>query len=274
MFVFQPPFSSGPPKPTIIIVTGKILHHIAYSTLAESLPSTGHRVLAPELASDWSFKPLGETVEVDVEALRNNILQQVNAGNEVVLVMHSYGCIVGGAAVKGLSKKQREAEGEKGGVVGLIFIAGFLVDGGMSVKDTLPGGSLESTEEYPIGEPIQSGHTTNLQDLRRQLYSTETVPESSYRANFKKILADGKLCFVSPSPAQGWKDDGFHGRRAYIRASKDTCLPLPEQTAMIEGSGVEWMIEDLDAGYNICKTHTDALVELIPELIFGFEAAE
>lgn len=104
-------------------------------------------MLAPELASDWSFKPLGETLAVDVQALRNNVLQQVEAGNEVVLVMHSYGCVVGGAAVRGLSKKEREGKGEKGGVVGLIFIAGFLVEGGMSVKDTLPGGVLESTDE-------------------------------------------------------------------------------------------------------------------------------
>ena len=49
--------------------------------------------------------------------------------------------------MKGLSKKEREAKGERGGVVGLIFIAGFLVEDGMSVKDTLPGGVLESTDE-------------------------------------------------------------------------------------------------------------------------------
>lgn len=43
---------------------------------------------------------------------------------------------------------------------------------------------------------------------------------------------------------------------------------------MIDSSGCEWMVEDLDAGYNVCKTHAEALVELIPELIFGFGAAE
>jgi pimeloyl-ACP methyl ester carboxylesterase len=147
MFVLQPSFASDLPKPTIIVITGAFMHHIAYNDFAQSLSHTGHRVLFPELASSWSLRPTGEPVKVDVEALRCHIVQQVDAGNEIILVMHSYGCIIGGAAAKGLSKKQQEAKGEKGGVLGLIFIAGYIVEEGTAVKDTLPGGVLESTEE-------------------------------------------------------------------------------------------------------------------------------
>ena len=85
---------------------------------------------------------------------------------------------------------------------------------------------------------------------------------------------EGKSCLTSPSPKQGWADEGFNGRRAYIRATQDTCLLLSQQTAMIDASGVEWMVEDMDAGYNICKTHTTPLTELVTELMFRFEAAE
>jgi hypothetical protein len=54
----------------------------------------------------------------------------VSAGKEVVLVMHSYGGIIGSEAVNGLEKAGRK---EKGGVVHALLIAAFLVSKGSSL---------------------------------------------------------------------------------------------------------------------------------------------
>ncbi|PSN69468.1 hypothetical protein BS50DRAFT_675602 [Corynespora cassiicola Philippines] len=275
MIILDPPSPSHPPKPTLILIPGTFMPPTSYTSLLESLPlSTGSRVLFPELASSWSFHPSGETVNTDAAALRRTLEQQFDAGNEVVLLMHSYGCIVGCAAAAGLSVAQRRAEGKRGGVRGLVAVAGYIVRKGVSVRDTLPGGVVVDGEQTPIGEPVDTGYTANLHDLRRQMYSTVPVPEASFRANLAKMVGEGKRCLTSKSPAQGWADEGFEGRRAYVRAVRDTCLTAEQQEQMIEASGVEWMVEDLDAGHEVCKTHVEPLVELISQLMFGFEAAE
>lgn len=55
--------------------------------------------------------------------------------------MHSYGGVPGSSAARGLGKVQRVGEGKTGGVVGLIYISGFVLPGGASVADG-QGGQL------------------------------------------------------------------------------------------------------------------------------------
>jgi hypothetical protein len=49
--------------------------------------------------------------------------------------MHSYGGIPGSAACKGLSKAERKKQSLKGGIVGLVYIASFALDQGVSLGD-------------------------------------------------------------------------------------------------------------------------------------------
>ena len=51
--------------------------------------------------------------------------------NDVVLVMHSYGGCAGSAGVAGLSKAARTADGKQGGIIGLIFMCGFIAHEGV-----------------------------------------------------------------------------------------------------------------------------------------------
>ena len=57
--------------------------------------------------------------------------------------MHSYAGIPGAAAATGLARSQRVKEGKLGGIIGLVFIAAFLVPEGMSCSG-LQGGNLPS----------------------------------------------------------------------------------------------------------------------------------
>lgn len=44
-----------------------------------------------------------------------------NLGHDVVPVLYSYGCLVGGAALERFYKEDREATGEVGGIVGVMM---------------------------------------------------------------------------------------------------------------------------------------------------------
>jgi hypothetical protein len=55
--------------------------------------------------------------------------------------MHSYGGIPGTESVKGRTRRDIAAQGEKGGVVALVNMAAFLISAGQSVDSSLPDGA-------------------------------------------------------------------------------------------------------------------------------------
>ena len=60
--------------------------------------------------------------------IRKRIQETIEAGEcqEVLLVLHSAGGFLGSMAIEGLSVDERKANGEKGGVVKIVFLAGAI----------------------------------------------------------------------------------------------------------------------------------------------------
>lgn len=63
----------------------------------------------------------------------------MDGGKEIVLVMHSYGGMPGGAAAYGLSKQERSAVGLRGGIIGLVYIAALIARQGDALVDMMGG---------------------------------------------------------------------------------------------------------------------------------------
>lgn len=98
-------------KPTILLIPGawhipahfaalrEHLEKFSYPTRSEKLPSVG--------ASDQS----NHTAQTDAEFIRNQLLlPMLDEGKRVVVVMHSYAGVPGGAAACGLSEEERQKE--------------------------------------------------------------------------------------------------------------------------------------------------------------------
>ena len=123
---------SSPEKPTILLVHGAWHSSSIWGPLRELLTSHSYPSVAVDLPSPGSAPPcdLQDDVAVVREALMKLI---VDEGKEVVLVMHSYGGVVGGASTEGLEKAYREKLEQKGGIVACVFILVFLVGVGQSL---------------------------------------------------------------------------------------------------------------------------------------------
>jgi pimeloyl-ACP methyl ester carboxylesterase len=102
------------------------LTHNGYPTFHPSLPSCSNTSDA-----DFPSKTLGD----DTEAVRKVVKRLVqDERKKVVVVMHSYGELVGSNAIaKELSFSHRDAAGEPGGVVHLFYLAAFVLAEGQSV---------------------------------------------------------------------------------------------------------------------------------------------
>ena len=78
------------------------------------------------------------TVTGDAASLRTNLLQPlVEAGKDVIVMMHSYGGMYGSQAVQGLSKRERAQSGKQGGVVSLIYVSAVTPLEGQSTLDMM-----------------------------------------------------------------------------------------------------------------------------------------
>jgi len=128
-------------NPTIVLVPGAWHSPVHYALLIAALKAKKYDVVTDRLPSVGSSNPQAQSVKVDSAYIKNKLLlPSINAGKDVLLLMHSYGGCPGADAAKGLSKIERKAAGQKGGIIGLVFMCAFVAHEGDSLKSTLPGG--------------------------------------------------------------------------------------------------------------------------------------
>lgn len=119
-------------KATIIFVPGAWHSPEGYATVRAELETHDYAIVGVALPSVGAEPPL-KTWDKDVEAIQAAIKDVVDKGGDVVLVMHSYSGLPGCEAARGFVKAQREKEGEKGGIVALVFLCAFVLAEGDSL---------------------------------------------------------------------------------------------------------------------------------------------
>lgn len=124
--------------PTILLVQGSFQRPQVYEKLVNGLMDQGYPILHPQLPSCSDVdKPNFPQVSLvdDVLAVRSELIRQVEYEEKsVVVVMHSYGGLVGSEAVtEELSYAKRQSQGLAGGVTHLFYYCAFVLDKGQSV---------------------------------------------------------------------------------------------------------------------------------------------
>ena len=158
-----------PSKTTIILVPGAWHSPSHYTTLLTLLQRAGYPTSSSRLPSVGSATPLTATAAQDASFIRDEILLPLLAsGTEVLLVLHSYGGLPGAAAAKRLSKAERKKEGNKGGIVGLVFITALVAREGNSLE-WMVGGKLDDWVDADVCLPLPHYNCSFLSQSFRQL---------------------------------------------------------------------------------------------------------
>ena len=84
-----------------------------------------------------------------IAKISKHLLPLVDAGRDVVLVMHSASGFLGSAAVEGLSKSQRSKQRKKGGVAHLIFVTAAVMPEG-HVHERLPFFVIDVSRQHQM----------------------------------------------------------------------------------------------------------------------------
>lgn len=140
------------PKPIIVLVPGAWHTPESFTPLITQLSLAGYPCI-PVTTPSSGAHPGHASFAADVSAIRTVVTSLVSAGKEVILVMHSFGSVIGSESLAGgeLSKTSRAADGKDGGVVRLVFIGILLPELGKTMFETFTAvlSSPDLDPEFP-----------------------------------------------------------------------------------------------------------------------------
>ncbi|KAI1172534.1 Alpha/beta hydrolase fold-1 [Nemania sp. FL0916] len=182
-------------------LTTEILTKAGFTCLAVPLPSVGSE-LRPK-----DSPPITQGLQTDANAVRDVIIPQLDLGNDVVVVCHSYGGVVTSEAVKDLDRASRGTD--TGAVIHLVYVAAIILDVGNTVW---PEGK-PPTDQFIIDGDL-CVQNPNMPGAERWLAGCDAEQMALVAAS---VRSHAHVCFGQPTTHAGWR----HIPATYVRAGKD-----------------------------------------------------
>lgn len=137
---------------TIAFIPGAFHTPSHFSSLSAQLEKVGYEVSSVQLPSVDPPTAAAASVATptnDALFIREKLLLPLieEEGKDVVLLMHSYGGLPGSGSAVGLSKRERGEKKQKGGVMGLVFVAAHVAREGQTVRGDLSPRDRKSMEK-------------------------------------------------------------------------------------------------------------------------------
>jgi pimeloyl-ACP methyl ester carboxylesterase len=125
--------------PTVVIVPGSWQLPSVWVEFRAILARAGHPAHHVSLPSvGGTDLPLTGLPE-DVAAVRAQLDQLADQGDEIILLCHSSGGVVGANAVEGYDIATRKANGKNGGVIRIVYLSAFMLPKDQSLLGMLGG---------------------------------------------------------------------------------------------------------------------------------------
>ncbi|KAI3321862.1 hypothetical protein HD806DRAFT_545548 [Xylariaceae sp. AK1471] len=153
-------------------------------------------------------------------AVRQVLQPLVEEGRKVIILMHSYSGIMGTNAVKGLARKDRQANNLPGGVVYLIYVAAFMLSRGQTIRTVVQAVNLTGRESLVKFEEDGTWFPMHPIWLLYQDQASEDQQEQ-----LRLLKWGNSACLVGETTYEAWRDVPT----LYVRSTEDRWLPLEFQ---------------------------------------------
>ncbi|KAJ9363292.1 catalytic protein [Paecilomyces variotii] len=238
--------SSVTNKPTLLLVQGSFQLPLVYETLIKGLEAEGYPTVHPQLPScnpgdaDFPTRTLADDSRAVTEALQSLIEKD---GKYVVVIMHSYGGLVGSDAVpKELSYESRKQAGAPGGVIHLFYFAAFVLSPGQSVLKAF--GESPNNDVRDDGTfTIKNGAEILYNDLPAEeaaLWESRLIPQSYKvqetplsRAAYEYIPSTYLICENDKAAPTNFQEIFARAANAEIDRCNAGHSPMLSQPAML-----------------------------------------
>jgi hypothetical protein len=237
-------------KPTIIIVHGSWHAPAHFDRLIGVLGTKhGYKCIPVDLPSMRGTHLPPATLTDDSNAIRSAILSELDeAGNDVILLAHSYGGAPTTNSPKGLDHKSRTAQGKSTCVREVLFIAAFPLPLGVTFI-----GYTNNGKPAPLHDLSQDPNFAYVHDPVHYFYNTCT-PEDQESA--KALLRPQSWAAYEEKTTYASHMDFDTG---YLVCERDQAIPAEFQRKMIQEreaeSGRKMEVESLEADHSpfLCK---------------------
>ncbi|KAL8974404.1 MAG: hypothetical protein Q9197_001373 [Variospora fuerteventurae] len=239
--------------PTIVLIQGSFQIPQVYEKLVHLLVARGYSTVHPKLpsctdpeGSDFPQRSLTD----DAAAIHTELARLIQQeGKTVIVVLHSYGGLVGTEAVaEELTWTSRQAQGQPGGVIHLFFFCAFILDQGQSVLGTF--GESPNTDVHSDGRSfILHGAEKLYNDLppdEAALWESRLVAQS-YRVQETQLTR------------AAWK----YIPSTYLVTENDQAVPPQYQEAFAKQAGAT--VERCSSGHSAQLSQPEMLVQKIVE---------
>ncbi|KAF2183322.1 hypothetical protein K469DRAFT_785949, partial [Zopfia rhizophila CBS 207.26] len=168
------------PKPVLIFVPGgwhtpgtfapttSLLSKAGYITIGVSLPTIGSELRNEPPRQGWNH---------DVAEIRRVLLEYIDQGRYVALIVHSYGGTAGSEACRDLSKIRRESQGLKSSVIKLVYMSAILLDIGHYIWEAKGGKPFDANRTIMKGDPCYATDTVPWFHNERSPRQQENIPK-------------------------------------------------------------------------------------------------
>lgn len=206
---------------TIIFVPGAWHNPDCFDPVVQRLEALHYRTDKVHLPSVGPLKHY-LNFDADVVQIRSQIEESVNFGQNVVMLVHSYGSLPSNEAVRGLDLKSRQQRGLSGGVSHIFFCCSFVIEEGDSLIGAFGGQDLPwfliSDDKLEVNPINPEKVFYNDCDHEKIGNAIAALRPHSYQT------------FQSPCTYAAWKDVPS----TYLYCTQDAALPLSIQKTMVE----------------------------------------
>ncbi|KAJ6522867.1 Alpha/beta hydrolase fold-1 [Mycena capillaripes] len=210
----------SPSKPTIIIIPGSFSPLFFYTPVIADLESHGYTVHGIELETVGRREKAPGMYD-DAAAVAALVSRLADAGEDVVLVAHSYGGLVACEAAKGLAKSVRAKDGKHGGIVRIVFVTALVASEGQCSQDVFGDVTLDFVRvegEYMVLDSARAA-PANFNDL----------PSDEALAWASKLSQHAAVSFGQSATYAAYKDIPV----SYLFCEEDKCVVPELQNAII-----------------------------------------
>jgi pimeloyl-ACP methyl ester carboxylesterase len=182
----------------------------------------------------------------------------VDAGESVVMVMHSYGGAVGTSAVDRLGLASRKEEGKKGGVLHLLYLCAYMLEAGRTVWDIVQAAKFEDLFYGAI--EVEEDGSTFPRDPKVMFFNG--VSEEQTKAGMDALVRFPMSAMQARTEDEAWVEIPS----TYVFTSEDYAVPGVYQTIMTERvkeRGVVFGEERVESGHSAFLSRTKEMVDIV-----------
>ncbi|KAI0204558.1 alpha/beta-hydrolase [Astrocystis sublimbata] len=251
-------------RPALIIVPAASALPLFYCTVVDGVSQHGYDIQVlhiPSVGLESGARP-GKPPNMydDAAFVASHVTSLADAGRDIVLVAHSYGCTAATESTRDLTKKERLRQGKSGGIVGLAYVAGLVPEVGRPA--TTSAGTAPAGQQ-PLMLPGDDGwfYYPNSTRTAEVVFSSLPLEQGKYWA--EKLVKHSVASFSTNLTHGGYKDVPV----SYLVTEADRSIPVATQRSQIEMiervSGNKVVVSTVDSDHSPPISHPQEMISWI-----------